>query len=306
MIFDKKEDVIEIQLTSYGKKLLSEGNFDPIYYSFSDEDIVYDSSSFSDNDIGVQQRILSEIPRLKPQYNFSSVEEDIKKEKNDNIRDFLSVRSLGTSSPGNNYMPAWEINFYSGNLVSTTDSYDQRLIKIPQLNVLPKDYRISVVRNVPEFVFDKLLLEDIEPSVIGNYEYFEDGSLLEVIESELVIEINENNSPFNDSNVEIEIFKVEPSRFGETLKPLFFTKKEEDSNIFIEKPFFQDDSSIDSSYAEYYFDIEVDREIPPEVLCKYIPEQKRRGIYSMDFKCPEKRTFSIDPYDYEYDIPEDC
>ena len=42
--FNKKEDVIEIKLTQFGKNLLSRGAFKPVYYQFFDDDIVYESS----------------------------------------------------------------------------------------------------------------------------------------------------------------------------------------------------------------------------------------------------------------------
>ena len=41
--FNKKEEVIDIKLTQYGKYLLSQGKFKPVFYSFSDEEILYDS-----------------------------------------------------------------------------------------------------------------------------------------------------------------------------------------------------------------------------------------------------------------------
>ena len=40
--FDKKEEVVEIQLTQYGKHLLSRGKMMPKYYAFFDDDVVYD------------------------------------------------------------------------------------------------------------------------------------------------------------------------------------------------------------------------------------------------------------------------
>ena len=39
---DKKEEVLEIELTAFGKHLLSKGKFKPVYYSFFDDDVVYD------------------------------------------------------------------------------------------------------------------------------------------------------------------------------------------------------------------------------------------------------------------------
>jgi len=43
--FNKKEEVIEVQLTEYGKYLLSLGRMRPAYYSFFDDDILYDTEA---------------------------------------------------------------------------------------------------------------------------------------------------------------------------------------------------------------------------------------------------------------------
>ncbi len=40
---DKKEEVIDIELTPYGKQLLSMGKMKPAYYAFFDDNIMYDA-----------------------------------------------------------------------------------------------------------------------------------------------------------------------------------------------------------------------------------------------------------------------
>ena len=58
--FNKKEEVIDLQLTQYGKQLLSKGIFKPIYYSFFDSNVIYDSSySGITNEVitSIEQRI---------------------------------------------------------------------------------------------------------------------------------------------------------------------------------------------------------------------------------------------------------
>ena len=40
---DPKEQVIDLELTSYGRFMLSQGKFDPKIYAFFDNDVVYDS-----------------------------------------------------------------------------------------------------------------------------------------------------------------------------------------------------------------------------------------------------------------------
>jgi len=43
--FNKKEDVIDLQLTNYGRYLLSQGKLQPKYYSFFDDNIMYNASA---------------------------------------------------------------------------------------------------------------------------------------------------------------------------------------------------------------------------------------------------------------------
>ena len=75
--FDKKEEVLDIELTQYGKHLLSKGEFVPVYYSFFDDDITYDWKYTGDVDElqnYAQDRLLLETPSLKTQYVFSGRE----------------------------------------------------------------------------------------------------------------------------------------------------------------------------------------------------------------------------------------
>ena len=89
--FDRKEEVIEVQLTQYGKHLLSIGKFKPDQYAFFDDDILYDikhSATGSTTDSGFDSKERSHIsekqntsetriketPRIKTQYNFTDLE----------------------------------------------------------------------------------------------------------------------------------------------------------------------------------------------------------------------------------------
>jgi hypothetical protein len=80
--FNKKQDVIDLQLTGYGKQLLSRGLFKPVYYAFSDDGVIYDSQWISGSNGDAQQsdietRIQEETPRLKTQYRKVGAEKAI-------------------------------------------------------------------------------------------------------------------------------------------------------------------------------------------------------------------------------------
>ena len=66
--FDRKEEVLEIQLTQEGKRLLSKGKFKPSYYEFFDDDILYETvgSGFVEKQNDSMPRI-KETPRIKTQ-----------------------------------------------------------------------------------------------------------------------------------------------------------------------------------------------------------------------------------------------
>jgi hypothetical protein len=65
--FNKKEDVIDLQLTEYGKYLLSLGRLRPEYYAFFDDDILYDPEcgGFTEHQNSTEGRIKDETPSLK-------------------------------------------------------------------------------------------------------------------------------------------------------------------------------------------------------------------------------------------------
>ena len=71
--FNKKEEVIDLQLTQYGKHLLSMGRFKPVYYAFYDDGILYDSEygGFTEAQNEAKNRIQNNTPNLKTQYVFN-------------------------------------------------------------------------------------------------------------------------------------------------------------------------------------------------------------------------------------------
>ena len=81
--FNKKEDVLEIKLTQYGKYLLSKGKFKPHYYAFFDDNILYDQQysgrSTKESQNQIEGRIQEETPALRTQYVYSGIETEIVK-----------------------------------------------------------------------------------------------------------------------------------------------------------------------------------------------------------------------------------
>jgi hypothetical protein len=67
--FDDKQEVIDIELTEWGKYLYSIGKFKPAYYAFSDDEILYDGSyggMNTEEQKDIVDRILDNTIYLKP------------------------------------------------------------------------------------------------------------------------------------------------------------------------------------------------------------------------------------------------
>ena len=88
--FDDKEEVLDLIVTPFGRHLLSIGRFNPEYYAFFDDDILYDSewAGLADevqNDI--ETRIQDETPRIKQPSAYTGIETSI----NDNTELILGA-----------------------------------------------------------------------------------------------------------------------------------------------------------------------------------------------------------------------
>ena len=81
LFLNKKEEVLDIKLTQFGKYKLSVGEFKPVYYAFFDNDILYDSdyAEVSGSQNSIEPRIQEETPRLQAQHTFEGRETTVLK-----------------------------------------------------------------------------------------------------------------------------------------------------------------------------------------------------------------------------------
>jgi hypothetical protein len=110
--FNRKEEVLDVELTQYGKYLLSVGKFKPSFYAFFDDDVTYDTryqgdppksddtgfSGPTENQKDSQKRII-ETPRVKTQHNYVTVDETHKQTEDeawsDNENPFIEIQEYG-------------------------------------------------------------------------------------------------------------------------------------------------------------------------------------------------------------------
>ena len=333
--FNRKEEVIDFQLTHYGKHLLSKGRFKPAFYAFFDDDVIYDNeyAAVSEHQNEAKNRI-KETPRIKTQYSFQGSEKNVLETKrhldglrSENWKNFIEGATLasslaiqptieqhyalalpvGTAGAGNKYAPAWEVASYNSSISSSvsheflfggeqTDE-GKPTFKIPQINI-DVEYKTIASRG-------------------GNYEKFirfEDDTILAVEEDYVLLEILEENGLSSNEEFEIEVFNIEgtyassksstPGVFTKVgMHRLTFEKTDvfkkymiDKNNILVQNNSVSrvtqeeetlssvrgvdDNPTLHPTMTEYFFDISLDKEIDPVVLCSHKPVDRTRGLYT--------------------------
>ena len=314
--FNKKFDVLDIQLTPYGRHLLQNGKLMPKYYAFFDDDVLYDSAAggFTENNSDVKNRILNETPVLRPHYLFKNLEDSMGKDQpfpttqHDKVKrpaadersKFLQY-SLGTSDPTKEKAPAWQIfalqNEFSASSNQLSSSTFQN-VNIPQLD-FDIDYTISI-ENINDQPPGRGLSFTPDQQV---GEAMQDGTFVKVEQEQVLLHILEKNGFLYGDALELEVFmyEVTGSSTGEQtftgeLLPLKFNRRQQqivndillDTNPDEENAFEQDPPKDPHKFVEYYFDCRLDKEIPLKDLCDGIARLKATGAPAdFDIECPD-------------------
>lgn len=227
--FDKKQDVIDIKLTQFGKNLLARGFFRPVYYRFFDDGILYNAEAV---DVTEEQNAsedrIQETQRMRTQHLVAGVETrfdqnenlinsgsrepfmEIKRRQDPIIADKILKYSLEDSLVNSPDAPSFNINILDSSISSSADnvSADGISLAIPQLNIsssyaLVEDRRkeIEIPEDLVEYQnYMDLLTNDIE---------FLDKSSIKIREENITIDIEELNVNDYLENFEIEIYEVD-------------------------------------------------------------------------------------------------
>ena len=227
---NKKERVIQIELTQFGKKLLSKGNFKPQFYQFFDDDIIYDNEYGGTEDAinGAQDRIKDAI-RLEPQYLRSGIEtrfdqeskeiemgvkdifQQLRQSQNANEERKLLSFPLGTMNLATQEIPMFKLRSYDTPIKNEEIAYltqSGEHAKIPQIDLNPT-YSLNV--DTTQATGDLGQLYDSETfSVDFSQDKIEflDGSFLETSPENVTISLEESSVKYTKENFEIEIYEV--------------------------------------------------------------------------------------------------
>ena len=306
--FNQKEEVIQIELTQYGKYLLSRGKLKPAYYAFFDDDIIYDGkyANIQENYSTSVDRIKS-APRTKTQYVFTGIEEQIKKnleliksnkEHLDSLRllpqaeqNYVLSQRLGNSYLGDKNSPSLNITCLRGEITKTTFLQTGSLpnTKTPVLELKDSNYRVSKSSISVEREINNLTIPYT----------FKDGTSIYISDDYLLLEFFEENTEDDNKNFDIELFvsQKDEKTSEEIFIPLHFDQKFElyKNDILLDsKDINLNDNEMNSQKekdqfrAENYFNISIDKEIDKNIICKLINNMKKNVTqYDSQFDCEE-------------------
>ena len=328
--FDKKEDVIDIQITPLGKRLMQLGQFKPKFYAFYDNDVLYDGRYAGNTEIqnDIQERI-KETPRLKQHVYLYSAEGKINSNTTDS--DLMSYDEnlfqngaltgpqalisennmqkeeskqrqhemfgpLGNMSFHADSTPSWNIDFFeaklTGSVVVVTGSNNER---IPSLEC-DSQYKFKLNKIDPLVLEDpknnELLFRLEEELFITTTPVTKDGSFLRTKQDPFFIKVIENNTNFQNDNFDIEIFRIDSDGIEQQL---YFEPQGDGDSIFRDTPL----------SVEYWFEVMVDSEIPDSEYCRQVRAEKLETTYTdkFIFNCDDLIDENI-AIDQIYEIPD--
>jgi len=275
--FNRKEEVIQLELTPYGKHLV--GKFMPVYYSFYDDDILYDG----EHGVGAEEQNnivtrIKETPRLGVQAFFTSSIGNTNSTTNISAIEMaqlteastMFLKPLGSSSPWSDYAPAWHITTMQDSVGFSGSSY-QTNVALPTLsasldvrylateeegndpNSDEDDYIVyDLIRN------DRILIDMLELNTIfksqGNYD-------IEVFHAPLNTQRRNGELVLIEGDIERLSFINEKSATSDLLfqqmDPIVFNRALNGDEEYIEGQF----PPLTREFVEFFLSVRVDSEI---------------------------------------------
>lgn len=311
--FNKKTEVMQIEMTPYGRYLYSIGKFMPHSYEFVDDDVMYKMSGSTETQESAHSRILSETP--KPKINRAFQDEAAQAISPPTISDMRimtrkmnqrqsSLYSLGRSAYSGSNIPLMQTTMLQGSITGSQMTYTVSSsygnggeVLIPQVDV---DLNFKAVLRDTLNPPDDYDGESVQSTT------FDDGTYIDIRYIEPIIHLKEFNSFYEKENFEIEVFKVTGVPGDETLTPLKMDKKisaivndmlvadsSTAENIFDDA----NDNEPAMDFMDYFFEIQVDNEITPEELCKAVDKLEINSQFlDEELICPDQRTDRFNIY----------
>lgn len=327
---DPKEEVYKIKITPWGKYLLTQGKFNPTYYAFFDDDIIYDSSyleSTGDSlevQNNIQDRILDGTPRFEGQTSFQGSETTLFSKFPNKLDEMFpgisekiddpSYSINSAESPTDNYYlqkplaksgnntqtaPFFSINMLTGTILDVKIDGSGSSGYFAQKGDGPSAFINQIELEIKdEITIDTNLDETITPTrdiendeLFDSFYIFQDGSKITYDKKELFLKLEEGNTEFLKENFDIEVFEI-------------IENNDNDGNTqqsLKKLSFVKEGETANKNNVEYYFNILMDNQIDSEYYCRALAlnKNKTKDIFSDNtFKCPdlEQEKFNLNIY----------
>ena len=240
---DKKEQVIDFQLTPHGRRKLSTGKLKPTYYQFYDDGVMYDSefAGFDEEQNSIHPRIknntsyihgilsFEEIENSTPPGNYlelayedavgvSSFDFDISPDKNIlQTNKFTFDSAIGDAMfEGKNTQsaPAWKVVTCQGEILSAnikdTSKYDFTHVELDnearEFNIPQLEVALYYTKLIdkPSSPFEYSAISDS----VSETPPFADGYSVKLVRDDLVVYAEEVNTQILTENFDIEVFHM--------------------------------------------------------------------------------------------------
>ncbi len=260
--FDQKQEVIQIELTPYGKQVFSEGNFSPSYYAFYDTGILYDGShgGLIETQNQIVDRIKDNTPRSRPITKFSTSRGSMISLSSANYKNYFSQqeeycanynRFLGKNNIFSDFAPSWDISVTNNSDATLGDAVVYKANNtLPEASAsLNLTYELHQVDEATSYTLDE-----------------NQNIILDMLELNTVFSVN--------GNFDLEVFKIDQKGEMQALSfisdhssnaqdlrdqidPTVLSNTIQGSNQQILNNF----PVLDDTYVEYYFEVLLDQEV---------------------------------------------
>ena len=261
--FDQKQEVIQIELTPYGRQLLSEGKFSPSYYAFYDINILYDGDrgGLTETQNQIVDRIKESTPRSRPITKFRTTQKSMISLSSANYKNYFDQqeeycatynRFLGKNSTFSDFAPSWDIT-----VTNNSDAKLNDVVEYRANNTLP------VASASLDLTYQLHQNEDATAYTLEENQ----NIILDMLELNTVFSVN--------GNFDVEVFKIDEKgqmralgfindqsanaqNLRDQIDPTVLSNTIEGSNQQILNNF----PVLDDTYVEYYFEVLLDQEVP--------------------------------------------
>ena len=342
-LLDKKERVYDLEITSYGKYLLSVGKYKAVSYAFFDDNIVYDNqyNNISESQNSINERIKNETPYISTLTIFEDInkttqtlirghkdateaeqallaksinyfESDVTPiQYNPRIDTFRFDSAIGDALLDSEHIdvaPAWKIVVLNGRIISSSQILQSGTLgpieQIPQVDITV-EYEKQIIDANVVFAGDQI---NSIPDLDNRTAQFSDGQYIKLKTEDPVVYVDEVNTELLTENFDIEVFMVT----GSNLQRKYFeseTPQIVDNLMTRATP----RGSMSTSEApltsvEYYFDLRRDSQTDPNIVCKQMQIYNKSSYYiDVDMDCADADTGDVynDIYGSEV-VPEIC